>query len=129
MIKMETFGQILKAISGHPDKSTNSMKDIFEKDYEALFIKNFKIEKSPEIIIDYYNIIKSYKASDYRGNQIKYFYILYLKAKGINEPYINIIKKLEKCISSYKTDDMSVVRKMGLSGFKEYVNKTLAENW
>ncbi|HHL6444627.1 TPA: AIPR family protein, partial [Escherichia coli] len=123
MIKMETFGQILKAISGHPDKSTNSMKDIFEKDYEALFIKNFKIEKSPEIIIDYYNIIKSYKASDYRGNQIKYFYILYLKAKGINEPYINIIKKLEKCISSYKTDDMSVVRKMGLSGFKEYVNK------
>lgn len=70
-----------------------------------------------------YEGISQYKASDYRGNQIKYFYILYLKAKGINEPYINIIKKLEKCISSYKTDDMSVVRKMGLSGFKEYVNK------
>ncbi|WP_116328560.1 AIPR family protein, partial [Klebsiella aerogenes] len=57
MIKMETFGQILKAISGYPDKSTNSMKDIFEKDYDSLFIKNFKIEKSPDLIIDYYNII------------------------------------------------------------------------
>jgi len=124
MIKMETFGQILKAISGHPDKSTNSMKDIFEKDYDALFIKNFKIEKSPAIIIDYYNIIKEYKASDFRGSQIKYFYVLYIKSKGVTAKYSTIIKKLEVCISNYKTDDMSVVRKMGLSGFKEHVNKS-----
>ncbi|MEX2951800.1 AIPR family protein [Serratia fonticola] len=123
MIKMETFGQILKAISGHPDKSTNSMKDIFEKDYDALFIKQFKMEKAPEIIIDYYNIIKSYKSSDYRGSQIKYFYVLYLKEKGINDSYVDIIEKLEICISYFKADDMSVVRKMGLSRFKEYVNK------
>lgn len=123
MIKMETFGQILKAISGYPDKSTNSMKDIFEKDYDSLFIKQFKIEKSPGIIIDYYNIIKSYKKSDYRGSQIKYFYVLYLKANGIHSQYANIIKKLERCISAYKAEEMSVVRKMGLSGFKESVNK------
>ncbi|KLP35577.1 AIPR family protein [Enterobacter ludwigii] len=128
MIKMETFGQILKAISGYPDKSTNSMKDIFEKDYDSLFIKNFKIEKSPDLIIDYYNIIKSYKASNYRGNQIKYFYILYLKAKGVNDSYINMINKLEKCIDDYKADDMSIVRKMGLSGFKEYVNEIFIIN-
>lgn len=123
MIKMETFGQILKAISGYPDKSTNSMKDIFEKDYDSLFIKQFKIEDSPKIITDYYNIIKSYKSSEYRGSQIKYFYVLYLKANGIGSHYNSIIKKLEKCISEYKAEDMSVVRKMGLSGFKEYVNK------
>lgn len=128
MIKMETFGQILKAISGYPDKSTNSMKDIFEKDYDSLFIKNFKIEKSPDLIIDYYNIIKSYKASNYRGNQIKYFYVLYLKAKGVNDSYINMINKLEKCINDYKADDMSIVRKMGLSGFKEYVNEIFIIN-
>ncbi|WEE16775.1 AIPR family protein [Citrobacter koseri] len=128
MIKMETFGQILKAISGYPDKSTNSMKDIFEKDYDSLFIKNFKIEKSPDLIIDYYNIIKSYKASNYRGNQIKYFYVLYLKAKGVNDSYINMINKLEKCIDDYKADDMSIVRKMGLSGFKEYVNEIFIIN-
>lgn len=128
MIKMETFGQILKAISGYPDKSTNSMKDIFEKDYDSLFIKNFKIEKSPDLIIDYYNIIKAYKASNYRGNQIKYFYVLYLKAKGVNDSYINMINKLEKCIDDYKADDMSIVRKMGLSGFKEYVNEIFIIN-
>ena len=128
MIKMETFGQILKAISGYPDKSTNSMKDIFEKDYDSLFIKNFKIEKSPDLIIDYYNIIKAYKASNYRGNQIKYFYVLYLKAKGVNDSYINMINKIEKCIDDYKADDMSIVRKMGLSGFKEYINEIFLIN-
>lgn len=126
MIKMETFGQILKAIDGYPDKSTNSMKDIFEKDYDALFIKNFKIEKSPSIIVDYYEIIKAYKASSYRGSQIKYFYILYIKSKGIDFQLNTLIEKLEDCISAYKTDDMSVVRKMGLSGFKESVNKAFS---
>lgn len=123
IIKMETFGQILKAISGYPDKSTNSMKDIFEKDYDTLFINNFKIERSPEIISNYYEVIKSYRESSYRGNQIKYFYVLYLKERGITLDNTFIIDKLEKCISAYKVDDMSVVRKMGLSGFKEYVNK------
>ncbi|EMD1717079.1 AIPR family protein [Providencia stuartii] len=123
IIKMETFGQILKAISGYPDKSTNSMKDIFEKDYDTLFINNFKIERSPEIISNYYEVIKSYRESSYRGNQIKYFYVLYLKERGITLDNTFIIDKLEKCISEYKVDDMSVVRKMGLSGFKEYVNK------
>lgn len=126
MIKMETFGQILKAIDGYPDKSTNSMKDIFEKDYDALFIKNFKIEKSPSIIVDYYEIIKAYKTSSYRGSQIKYFYILYIKSKGIDLQLNTLIEKLEDCISAYKTDDMSVVRKMGLSGFKESVNKAFS---
>lgn len=123
MIKMETFGQILKAIDGYPDKSTNSMKDIFEKDYDNLFIKKFKIEKSPSIIVDYYDIIKAYKASSYRGSQIKYFYILYIRSNGIDFQLNTLIEKLEDCISAYKTDDMSVVRKMGLSGFKESVNK------
>lgn len=122
MIKMETFGQILKAISGYPDKSTNSMKDIFEKDYDFLFIKSFKIEKSPALIVDYYDIIKAYKSSNYRGSQIKYFYVLYLKSKGINDLYVDVIQKLEKVINDFKMDDMSVVRKMGLSRFKEYVN-------
>ena len=122
MIKMETFGQILKAISGYPDKSTNSMKDIFEKDYDFLFIKNFKIEKSPGLIVDYYDIIKAYKSSNYRGSQIKYFYVLYLKSKGINDSYVDVIQKLEQIINDFKMDDMSVVRKMGLSRFKEYVN-------
>ena len=122
MIKMETFGQILKAISGYPDKSTNSMKDIFEKDYDFLFIKNFKIEKSPGLIVDYYDIIKTYKSSNYRGSQIKYFYVLYLKSKGINDSYVDVIQKLEQIINDFKMDDMSVVRKMGLSRFKEYVN-------
>lgn len=124
MIKMETFGQILKAISGHPDKSTNSMKDIFEKDYDSLFINDFIIDESPLLISYYYRIIKEYKASEFKGSQIKYFYIIYLYYNGVNDNLLNTIVRLESCISYYKTnEDISIVRKMGLSGFKEYINK------
>lgn len=128
MIKMETFGQILKAISGHPEKSTNSIKDIFEKDYDSLFITNFVMEKAPELILSYYGVIKAYKASDYRGSQIKYLYVLYLQEHGTKEITSEIITKLESCILDYKIEDMSVVRKMGLLGFKEYVNKCFGIN-
>lgn len=124
MLKMETFGQILKSISGYPEKSTNSLKDIFEKDYDDLFINNFEIKKSPKIIVDYFNIIKSYKLSSYRGSQIKYFYVIYLIEKGVNFPQNIIIDKLEKCINEFEKEDISIVRKMGLYNFKLFVNES-----
>ena len=123
MIKMEVFGQILKAISGYPEKSTNSMKDIFEKDYDNLFINNFDITNAPVVISEYYKIIKKYKDSSFRGNQMKYFYLLYIRSKGINDGYNELIEKLEKCIIDYEVEDISMVRKMGLLKFKEFVNK------
>lgn len=123
IIKMETFGQILKAINGYPDKSTNSIKDIFEKDYDSLFIKNFDIKQAPGIISSYYNIIKEYRDLKVPGNQIKYFYVLYIKMKGVDFDDSEIIIELEKCIKEFEVEDMSVVRKMGLSGFKEKVNE------
>lgn len=123
IIKMEVFGQILKAVSGYPEKSTNSMKDIFEKDYDNLFINSFDITKAPSLISEYYKIIKKYKDSSIRGNQMKYFYLLYLKSKGVHEEYDILIEKLEGCILDYEVEDISIVRKMGLLKFKEFVNK------
>ncbi|WP_237388241.1 AIPR family protein [Xenorhabdus sp. Sc-CR9] len=122
IIKMETFGQILKAVSGYPEKSTNSMKDIFEKDYNNLFINNFDIKMAPKLITYYYDVIKAYKESGFSGNQIKYFYILYIKYRGVKDSYSHLINKLESCISEYEIEDISTVRKMGLSKFKEFVN-------
>ncbi|MBC8951205.1 AIPR family protein [Xenorhabdus sp. TS4] len=122
IIKMETFGQILKAVSGYPEKSTNSMKDIFEKDYNNLFIHNFDIKRAPELITYYYDVIKAYKESSFNGNQIKYFYILYIKCRRVNDSYSHLINKLESCISEYEMEDISTVRKMGLLKFKEFVN-------
>ncbi|MEB2757801.1 AIPR family protein [Citrobacter freundii] len=123
MIKMETFGQILKSISGYPEKSTNSIKDIFDKDYDDLFIDNFDIKKSPELISNYFSSIKAYKLSSYKGSQIKYFYVLYLLEKGIDLKYPLLINKLENCINSFEVENTSIVRKMGLSKFKEHVNR------
>lgn len=123
MIKMETFGQILKAVNGYPEKSTNSIKDIFDKDYSDLFIKNFDFEKAPKLVNSYFDIIKKYKESQYKGSQIKYFYILYLIESGVQMTHLKLIEKLEKCINEYEVDNTSIVRKMGLLKFKEHVAK------
>lgn len=123
MIKMETFGQILKSINGYPEKSTNSIKDIFDKDYDELFINNFDLKKSPELIANYFEIIKTYKSLPYKGSQIKYFYILYLLEKGIALQYPILINKLEDCINSFEVENTSIIRKMGLLKFKEHINK------
>lgn len=123
MIKMETFGQILKSINGYPEKSTNSIKDIFDKDYDELFINTFDLKKSPELIKNYFEIIKAYKFLPYKGSQIKYFYILYLLEKGMSSDYPLLINKLEDCIASFEVENTSIIRKMGLLKFKEHLNK------
>ena len=123
MIKMEIFGQILKSINGYPEKSTNSIKDIFDKDYDDLFIKNFDLKKAPKLIRDYFGIIKSYKDSEFSGSQIKYFYAMYILEKGFSNGNMELIKRLENCINGFEVENTSIVRKMGLLKFKEHVNK------
>ncbi|WBM70132.1 AIPR family protein [Buttiauxella sp. WJP83] len=123
MIKMETFGQILKSINGYPEKSTNSIKDIFDKDYDELFINGFDLKKSPELIKNYFEIIKEYKSLPHKGSQIKYFYTLYLLEKGVALKYPLLINKLEDCINSFEVENTSIIRKMGLLKFKEHLNK------
>lgn len=123
MIKMEIFGQILKSINGYPEKSTNSIKDIFDKDYDDLFIKNFDLKKAPKLIRDYFGIIKSYKDSEFSGSQIKYFYAMYILEKGFSNGNVELIKRLENCINGFEVENTSIVRKMGLLKFKEHVNK------
>ncbi|WP_323070568.1 hypothetical protein, partial [Aeromonas jandaei] len=64
---------------------------------------------------------REYKSSIYQGSQIKYFYILYLIENEVNMNYIDLINRLEACISEFEVDNTSIVRKMGLSRFKDYV--------
>jgi len=119
-ITMEKFGQILTAVQGYPERSTNSIQNIFEKYYDGLFIKNFNIAVAPLLIESYFEIIKEYKTSDFKGVQLKYFYILYLKTLDIVDDYSLLIKHLENNLKTYVTEsETSDVRKMGQTRFRE----------
>ena len=108
------------ALSGHPEKSSNSKQHIFGKLYDELFSPtNFDISTSADIV-ERFEIIKStYGESDYRGLDQKYYYILYAE-KNTNYEISDLIDILEKHIDDYKVEkEMSEVRKLGQSRFKD----------
>lgn len=120
-INMETFGKILKAVSGHPEKATNSVKNIFQKDYDGLFVDNFKIEDAPVLIRRYFEIIKLYKNKKVTGNQLKYFYILYLNSIGLAIDLAEMIDYLESDLSDYTTNkEITSVKALGSTAFKNH---------
>ncbi|MEI9537218.1 hypothetical protein V5081_07700 [Enterobacter cancerogenus] len=64
-ISMEQFGQILFAIQGFPEKSSNQKQHIFGKYYDDIFDeKNFDLSHAPEIIERYFEIKKAHPFSD-----------------------------------------------------------------
>lgn len=127
-INMETFGKILKAMSGHPEKATNSVKDIFENGYEKLFIDDFDMEGAPGLIKKYFEIIKLYKTLEIKSVQLKYFYVMYFNSI-FNEKGIDfLIKKLESYLEIYtNNNDVSIVKALGSAAFKNEFNKELRD--
>ncbi len=119
-ITMEKFGQILTAAKGNPERSTNSIQDIFEKYYRDLFIKNFNINDSPRLIESYFDIIKEYKKKGYKGVQLKYFYIIFINSLAVLTDYALMIDELEYVLKKYTTEsETSEVRKLGQTRFRE----------
>lgn len=129
-ITMEKFGQILTAVKGNPERSTNSIQNIFEKYYKGLFINNFNISESPGLIENYFKIIKAYKESNYKGVQLKFFYIMYLETLNIISDYSIMIKELEGALDTYVTDaDTSDVRKMGQTRFRDSLVESITNTY
>jgi hypothetical protein len=125
-INMETFGKILKAMDGSPDKATNSVKNIFEKEYQKLFITNFDIKNAPVLIETYYNIIKYYKESVFKGNQLKYFYVTYLNSKKYIDGFEELVFELEDFIdNSDLVNEVGEVKALGTTGFKDELVRLL----
>lgn len=126
IINMENFGKILKAMSGHPEKSTNSLKDIFEKDYQSLFIDNFNLESAPRLIEKYFKTIQKYKDIKIRGNQLKYFYTMFFSSKYSNINEEKIISLLESTLDNYlRKNETTAVKALGSTGFKNEYEKNL----
>lgn len=126
-IGMVKFGQILYALQGNPEKSTNSKQSIFGKLYDDIFSEEFfDVEDAYEIVTNYYKVREAYQNSSYKSLDIKHYYIMYLDKKFPNISTLDKMGILEQHVSDYKVDkETSDVRKMSQSRFKDELLKKL----
>lgn len=126
-ISMERLGQVLFARHGNPHKASNQKRSIFEKHYENVFIKDFKIEDSNALVRLYFDArSKCMQLSDskkYIFSEQKVFYIMYLLCE--HELSDSLIDDFEKCIKEYQADlssDLAESRVLIQVAFKEYLD-------
>ncbi|OOE53661.1 abortive phage resistance protein, partial [Salinivibrio kushneri] len=129
-ISMELFGQILFAIQGNPEKSSNQKQHIFGKYYDEIFsAEKFNISDAPMIIENYFNIKKSYDSISENLQKIeqKVFYILYMQKAGTNLTCQECIEELEKALKEFKSSELKLTdaRKMIQVRFKDFLNDRL----
>lgn len=129
-ISMEQFGQILFAIQGNPEKSSNQKQHIFGKYYDDIFAeKNFNISESPSIIESYFEIKKSYDSATDTLQKIeqKVFYILYMRSVRSDLSYQQCIDELERVLPLFEPSKTTLTdaRKMIQVRFKEFLNTEL----
>lgn len=129
-ISMERFGQILFSLKGHPEKTTNQKKQLFEKYYEEIFgSENLTIEDSPAQITKYFEIKKVYDSlSDkFEVNEQKLFYLIYID-KHLNTTIEEKIELFENIIKEFKPSsgkELADSRKLIQQQFKDYLDKKL----
>ncbi|WP_447870157.1 AIPR family protein [Serratia fonticola] len=129
-ISMEQFGQILFALQGSPEKSSNQKQHIFGKYYDEIFNeKAFNISQAPEIIERYFDIKKAYASSTDSIQKIeqKIFYIIYMSNMRIDMSYEQCIDTLEQVLESFDTGGVNLTdaRKMIQVRFRDYLNSIL----
>jgi len=125
-ISMEKYGQILFSIKGNPHKATSQKKDIFDKYYQDVFGDSLDIEKSPEQIKNYFEVINEYKKLKIKSNDNKAFYILYLLARTSGKSIEDLILALEKNLSMFNTnEDLADTRKLLQLKFKDTLDEDL----
>ena len=129
-ISMERFGQLLLALAGFPEKSSNQKQQIFGKYYNDLFdAQSFDVSEAPLIIETYFNIINEY--SNFKDKYIpleqKFFYIMHINKINSELSIKDKIIFLEDSIKTFipigkMTTD---ARKMIQVGFREYIDHQL----
>ncbi|EGR1070172.1 AIPR family protein [Vibrio cholerae] len=129
-ISMELFGQILFAIQGNPEKSSNQKQHIFGKYYDDIFSeKNFNISDAPAIIESYFDIKKSYDLVTESLQKIeqKVFYILYMRKARSDLDNQACIDELERILDLFEPSKKTITdaRKMIQVRFKEFLNEQL----
>lgn len=129
-ISMERFGQLLLALDGFPEKSSNQKQHIFGKYYNDLFDSNtFDVSRAPLIIETYFNVINAYAdfKDEYIASEQKYFYIMHMDKINSVLSIKDKIKLLEGLIKEFIPQGKVTTdaRKMIQVGFRELVDNKL----
>lgn len=128
-ISMEQFGQILFALQGFPDKSSNQKQHIFGKYYDEIFDESiFNISEAPEIISRYFEVKKAYSSSSESIQKIeqKIFYVIFMNRIRPEWSYVACIEVLESMLKHFEPGyNLTDARKMIQVRFREYVNAEL----
>lgn len=128
-INMETFGKLLKAMSGQPEKATNGLKEVFEGSYQSLFVDNFDLNAAPSLVEKYFGVIKSYKDKKVKGNQLKYFYVLYFASRSDILHEDKIIDLLEAALDEYLIlHKITAVKALGSTAFRKWFEGMLRKH-
>ena len=122
---MEKLGQILYAVKGNPENSTNKKKLIFESEYKRLFKTDELLSETTVSYIKNYFMFRALykKIKGKKPTELKVFYFLYVKFHT-NIKDLEIINKFEEFISKY--DDLPVYhrnRQMLTIQFKNDIDK------
>ncbi|WP_413715025.1 AIPR family protein [Serratia ureilytica] len=133
-ISMEQFGQVLFALQGSPEKSSNQKQHIFGKYYDDIFDeKNFNFSQAPEIIERYFDIKKAYASSTDSIQKIeqKIFYILYMNRVRNEWSYEQCISVLEDVLDDFDSAGVNLTdaRKMIQVRFRDYLDSILNSDY
>ncbi|MCF2950326.1 AIPR family protein [Paraglaciecola aquimarina] len=129
-ISMERFGQLLLALKGFPEKSSNQKQHIFGKYYTDLFdSQSFDVSEAPTIIETYFNVISEYSnlKAKYIPLEQKFFYIMHINKFNSGMSINEQITFLEDAIKEFTPMGKTTTdaRKMIQVGFRETIDKKL----
>ncbi len=109
-VNIEQMGQILYAIKGFPGQVSNKKKDIFTKEYDALFCTNDLLSNQTiKYIQAFFNNKKEYETRG-RIMNLKLFFILYLSVNLGRTDYKELIDEFEKYLETKKDSEMKISR-------------------
>lgn len=125
-ISLERFGQILYAIKGDPDKATNKKKNIFDADYDRLFLENNDLlsPNTVNYIIQYNKLRIEYRSLIRKSASLQIsLYLVYLKFH-VNLSNDKIIKKIDSFITDTFKDmtGSDINRQLITTKFKETID-------
>ena len=102
-ISMERLGQILLSLSGHPEKSSDQKRKIFDELYDELFGESLDISLVPKYVKRYFEIHAKYKSSEYEFSDQKVFYIMWLDSIADGKQDLSeLIKYFENFLNNYQ---------------------------
>lgn len=109
-VNIEQMGQILYAVKGYPGQVSNKKKDIFTKEYDALFCTDDLLSNQTiEYIQAFFKIKKEYETRG-RIMNLKLFFILYLSVNLGRTDYKELIDEFEKYLETKKVSEMKISR-------------------